>query len=340
MAKQDLLKLNQDLQDAIAIARLKKMTEVSLKPFFGGVSQIVGAQGTQGIQGIQGEKGLKGDKGDKGLKGDKGDKGDKGEAGIDGKNGLSTNGKDGKNGKDGENGKDGVNGLDGTLIEPSEIRNKLETLKDEDRLDASAIKNLPLPTISGRGGGGIAEIIAGTNITVQRNGPRVTVNSTASATGSGDVVGPAGAVADHVATFNGATGKIIKDSGLTLSGTNTGDQVADGVTITGAGTAIDPFVGVSGSSISRSISTVAVGTNMNNVPLTDYVYFVTGTTSLSLPTAIGNTNLYTITNIGVGIVTIAPIVGGQTLSGEVTQLINTQYDSVSFLSDGANWFII
>lgn len=42
--------------------------------------------------------------------------------------------------------------------------------------------------------------------------------------GSGDVVGPASSTTNHVVFFNGATGKLIKDSGLTLSGTNTGDQ--------------------------------------------------------------------------------------------------------------------
>lgn len=50
----------------------------------------------------------------------------------------------------------------------------------------------------------------------------------------GAVIGPASAVNNRVAFFDGTTGKLIKDSGLTLSGTNTGDQT----TITGnAGTA-------------------------------------------------------------------------------------------------------
>ena len=52
--------------------------------------------------------------------------------------------------------------------------------------------------------------------------------------GSGDVVGPASAVNNRVAFFDGTTGKLIKDSGLTLAGTNTGDQTS----VTGnAGTA-------------------------------------------------------------------------------------------------------
>lgn len=42
--------------------------------------------------------------------------------------------------------------------------------------------------------------------------------------GSGDVVGPASAVTGNVVLFDGTTGKLIKDSGLALSGSNTGDQ--------------------------------------------------------------------------------------------------------------------
>jgi hypothetical protein len=44
------------------------------------------------------------------------------------------------------------------------------------------------------------------------------------------VVGPASAVNNRVAFFDGTTGKLIKDSGLTLSGSNTGDQT---ITLTG-----------------------------------------------------------------------------------------------------------
>lgn len=56
--------------------------------------------------------------------------------------------------------------------------------------------------------------------------------------GSGDVVGPASAVANNVATFDGTTGKIIKDSGLALSGANTGDETQSTIkTKLGAATA-------------------------------------------------------------------------------------------------------
>lgn len=44
--------------------------------------------------------------------------------------------------------------------------------------------------------------------------------------GTGDVVGPASSTDNRVAVFDGVTGKLIKDSGLSLSGSNTGDETA------------------------------------------------------------------------------------------------------------------
>jgi hypothetical protein len=56
----------------------------------------------------------------------------------------------------------------------------------------------------------VQSIVAGTNVTVSRVGNSVTVNSTAS--GSGDVTGPASAVAGNFPSLD-ATGKILSDSG-------------------------------------------------------------------------------------------------------------------------------
>jgi hypothetical protein len=55
----------------------------------------------------------------------------------------------------------------------------------------------------------------------------------ASGTGTGDVIGPAGAVADRIAVYSGTTGKIIKDGGKLIS--ELGSGVASGITVTPAG---------------------------------------------------------------------------------------------------------
>lgn len=86
--------------------------------------EFVGSQGKQGIQGEQGDQGKQGEKGLKGLRGLSGEKGERGLQGIPG-----LPGKDGK---------------DGSPDTPKQIKIKLEKLKGEARLDASAIKNLPI----------------------------------------------------------------------------------------------------------------------------------------------------------------------------------------------------
>lgn len=50
--------------------------------------------------------------------------------------------KNGKDGRDGIDGRDGTDGLDGSPDTPAQVRDKLETLKDDERLDKSAIKGL------------------------------------------------------------------------------------------------------------------------------------------------------------------------------------------------------
>lgn len=71
--------------------------------------------------------------------------------------------------------------------------------------------------------------------------------------GSGDVVGPASSVNNRVVFFNGETGKLIKDSGLTLSGTNTGDQT---ITLTGD---------VTGSGTGSFAATIATGLSATKI---------------------------------------------------------------------------
>lgn len=73
-------------------------------------------------------------------KGEKGDKGDQGERGTDGKDGKD--GVDGKDGKDGKDGVDGKDGKDGSPDTPVQVRDKLETLTGDERLDAKAIRGL------------------------------------------------------------------------------------------------------------------------------------------------------------------------------------------------------
>jgi hypothetical protein len=63
--------------------------------------------------------------------------------------------------------------------------------------------------------------------------------------------------------------------------------------------------------------------------------------TLTLPTAASNTNQYTIKKIdsSANIVTVGTT-SAQTIDGSSTATIKVQYASISFVSDGSNWFII
>jgi hypothetical protein len=96
----------------------------------------------------------------------------------------------------------------------------------------------------------------------------------------------------------------------------------------------------SGGSGSRSINSISSNTPAGSTSGTDYVYLVSGTTTITLPTAVGNTNLYTIKRVGTGVVSIATT-SSQTIDGSSSPIIiNVQYVSIDLISDGTNWNII
>lgn len=140
-------------------------TDKLLETFNEKVVMVKGDKGDTGDKGDRGEMGPEGPQGDEGesIVGPPGPKGDQGPAGKDGQPGAQ--------GPMGPAGRDPVDGADGSPDTPEQIREKLLLLKGDQRLPASAIKNLPeviqslpqFPTISLPSGGGGApkmEILA------------------------------------------------------------------------------------------------------------------------------------------------------------------------------------
>lgn len=110
--------------------------------------------------------------------------------------------------------------------------------------------------------------------------------------------------------------------------------LSPGTNLTITNTTIDA---ASGSGITRSVNSVAINTTAGTTTATDYVYLVTGTTTITLPTAIGNTNQYDVKSVS-GATTVNTT-SSQTINGSLTITIRNG-DVITFLSNGSNWNVI
>lgn len=118
----------------------------------------------------------------------------------------------------------------------------------------------------------------------------------------GAVIGPASAGSGNVVTFNGTSGKLIQDSGLTLSGSNTGDEpnasttvkgiieiatIAETNTGTDATRAVSPdgLDGWTGSGQITTVGTIGNGTWQGTAINQTYLVGQSGTNTGDEPTA-------------------------------------------------------
>jgi hypothetical protein len=144
--------------------------------------------------------------------------------------------------------------------------------------------------------------------------------------------------------FTNNTGGTFSVTGITSSGGGsfTGGTVSGATNFTNGLTAntisATTYLNLPASSV-KSINSVSGNTNAGSNQNTDYIYFATNTITITLPTAISNTNSYIIKNVGVGTITINTT-SSQTIDGSLTALIKIQYLSLTLISDGANWNII
>lgn len=70
---------------------------------------------------------------------------------------------------------------------------------------------------------------------------------------------------------------------------------------------------------------------------THALVLVSAAATISLPTAVSVAGrLYNVVRTGTGLVTIQPD-GVETISGDATLTLTSQWDSVVFVSDGTNW---
>jgi len=97
----------------------------------------------------------------------------------------------------------------------------------------------------------------------------------------------------------------------------------------------------SGSGASTQFSDVTGNTTLSASNTAVAVNATGGAVTITLPTAVGDTNLYTIkkTDSSANTVTVVGN-GGQTIDASANAIITQQYTSITLKSDNSNWFII
>lgn len=98
-------------------------------------------------------------------------------------------------------------------------------------------------------------------------------------------------------------------------------------------------INTASSTSTRSIQAVSSSQTMGSAAKTDYVYLASNTITLTLPTAVGNTNVYSIKNIGTGTVTVNTT-SSQTIDGGLSAVLSVRYVSIDLVSDGSNWYVV
>jgi len=93
-----------------------------------------------------------------------------------------------------------------------------------------------------------------------------------------------------------------------------------------------------GGGISRSISNISTDTSAGSAASTDYVYICTAGLTLTLPTAVSNTNRYSVKNNTASVVRIYTT-SSQTIDGITFFNLNRQYQAIDLISDNSNWSI-
>lgn len=122
--------------------------------------------------------------------------------------------------------------------------------------------------------------------------------------------------------------------------TLTGDVTSAATNIDGSGNVSIATTAVAGGGgIVRSVNSISGATTAGATAKTDYVYLCTAALTLTLPTAVGNTNLYTIKRTGTGNITVATT-ASQTIDGVTTFTLDLQYQSIQVVSNNANWSIV
>lgn len=142
----------------------------------------------------------------------------------------------------------------------------------------------------------------------------------------------------------GAEKFVVAANGATTIGNAYTLPITDGstnhvLTTNGAGVVVFASVAATGGSgITRAVSVISVSSTLAAAANTDYVILANVGIQATLPTAVGNSNLYTIKNTSTSSVLVTTT-SAQTIDDSANLTLPVQYTSVDLISNGTNWDI-
>lgn len=209
------------------------------------------------------------------------------------------------------------------------------------------------------GSGDVTELALGADGTFLKSNGATSAPSFSTPAGSGDVSKVGTPVNNQVAVWTG-DGTIEGDTALTFDTTTdtlstvngafsgdvtVADEAYDATSWNGSlevptkNAVRDKIESIStASGITRTIVVTSGSATMGASASVDYVYLVAGAHTMTLPTAVSNTNRYTVKNNHSAAITV-DTTSSQTIDGTTTISINPQ-SSVDIISNNTNWFII
>jgi len=125
-------------------------------------------------------------------------------------------------------------------------------------------------------------------------------------------------------TLSGGSSNLNLSGGLNLSGTSSS------FTMSGATSSVTMSGGIIYHTRSVSSATVLL--------MTDYYVLVTSNVSVTLPAQVNGRIIHIKRNTSAGFVTVLP--GSGTIDGASNYILSANYQSVSLITDGSNWYVM
>lgn len=186
----------------------------------------------------------------------------------------------------------------------------------------------------------VREIVrGGGNVEVFSNNTKIGSSQRLKFTGATVTNDADGAIKVAISSVAGGSAHTIQDEGTPLTQRANLNFVGAAVAVTDDAPNDATKVTISATGIVRNVSVITASTTAGDTALNDYVYIAKAGIKVTLPTAVNNSNLYTVKNFTTSSV-LVDTTSAQTIDGSASALLPVENQSLDFISDNSNWMVV